>query len=148
MDRAQPGARGSTNRNIEFDATYSGDSLAVTIALEEAFVDGWLVRDVTTDITLDADTDRQTIVIGWHPDPIYDDQQHDVRDEADRVMIALANDVVPMHPSIGIWEFDTDVAGVTAARDIRDIGPTLSRESVNSDTLHLPSILAANPDRF
>lgn len=116
MDRAQPGARGSTNRNIEFDATYSGDSLAVTIALEEAFVDGWLVRDVTTDITLDADTDRQTIVIGWHPDPIYDDQQHDVRDDADRVMIALANDVVPMHPSIGIWEFDTDVAGVTAAK--------------------------------
>jgi len=86
MDRAQPGARGSTNRNIEFDATYSGDSLAVTIVLGEAFVDGWLARDVTTDITLDVDTDRQTIVIGWGLDAIYDDQQHDVRDEADRVI--------------------------------------------------------------
>jgi hypothetical protein len=184
MDRAQPGARGSTNRNIEFgettsqfsdgwivpaddptlsaqrytsldetafnefDATYSGDSLTVIIAPGEAFVDGWLARDVTTDITLDADTAGQTIVIGWDPDAIYDDHQHDVRDEADRVMIALANDVVPTHPSVGIWEFDTDIVGVTAARDNRNIGPTLSRESVNSDTLHLPSILAANPDRF
>jgi len=100
MDRAQPGARGSTNRNIEFgettgqytdgwivpadeptlssqrytslnetafnefDATYSADSLTITIDPGEAFVDGWLARDVATEIVLDGDTTGHTIVIG------------------------------------------------------------------------------------
>lgn len=100
MDRAQPGARGSTNRNIEFgettgqytdgwivpadgptlsarrytsldemafnefDAAYTIDSLIVTIDPREAFVDGWLARDVATDIELDGDTAGRTVVIG------------------------------------------------------------------------------------
>lgn len=110
MDRAQPGARGSTNRNIEFgettgqytdgwivpaddptlsaqrytsldetafnefDATYSADSLTITIDPGEAFVDGWLARDEPTDIDLATNDAGQKVVIGWNPDVIYDDQ--------------------------------------------------------------------------
>ena len=184
MDRAQPGARGSTNRNIEFgeatgqytdgwivpaddptlsaqrytsldetafnafDAAYAADSLTVSIDPGEAFVDGWIARDVATDIDLVEDTQGQRVVIGWDPDAIYDEQQHDTRDEADRIIVALEDDIVQTHPSAAIWEFDTDTVGVTAAKDLRNIGPTLAEQSVNSKTLHLPSILVTNPDRF
>lgn len=170
MDRAQPGARGSTNRNIEFgettsqfsngwivpaddptlsaqrytsldetvfnefDATYSADSLTVTIGPGEAFVDGWLARDEPTDITLDADTAGQTIVIGWDPDAIYDDQQHTVRDEADRIIINRESAVTEPHPFSPIWSFDTDGTGVTLASDLRSVGPTMAAINSTYDT--------------
>lgn len=161
MDRAQPGARGSTNRNIEFgettgqytdgwivpaeeptlsaqrytsldemafnefDATYAVDSMTVTIGPGEAFVDGWLARDVATDIELATDTADQTVVIGWDPDAIYDDQQHAIRDEADRVIVNLERNVDETHPNVAVWEFDTDGTGVTNVTDRRTVGQDL-----------------------
>jgi hypothetical protein len=161
MDRAQPGARGSTNRNIEFgettgqytdgwivpadeptlsaqrytslgedafnefDATYAADSLTVSIDPGEAFVDGWLARDVATGIDLAADMNDQVVVIGWDPDAIYDDQQHDTRDEADRVIVDLEKNVSEMSPTVVVWEFDTDNNGVTNVTDHRKIGRDL-----------------------
>ena len=184
MDRAQPGARGSTNRNIEFgettsqfsdgwivpadnptlsaqrytsldetafnefDATYSGDSLTVTIDPGEAFVDGWLARDVTTDIALDADTAGQTIVIGWDPDAIYDDQQHDTRDEADRVIVTLESDINPSHPAVEIWTVDTDGSGVTDIADHRDIGPQLRQNITGRKAIDYREVVVDHPDRL
>jgi hypothetical protein len=58
----------------EFDATYSADSLTITIDPGEAFVDGWLARDEPTDIDLATNDAGQKVVIGWNPDVIYDDQ--------------------------------------------------------------------------
>ena len=149
MDRAQPGARGSTNRNIEFGettgqytdgwivpaddstlsaqrytsidetafnefaASYAADTYDVTIDAGEAFVDGWLARDEETTITLNADTTGQSIVLGWDPDAIYDSEQHDVRDEADQVIIDLENNVDATHPTVAIWTFDTDCSVAT-----------------------------------
>jgi hypothetical protein len=176
MDRAQPGARGSTNRNIEFgettgqytdgwivpaddptlsarrytsldemafnefDAAYTIDSLIVTIDPREAFVDGWLARDVATDIELDGDTAGQTVVIGRDSDAIYDDQQHDVRDQADKTIVALKSDVDPTHPVIEVWTFETDADGVVTATDKRGIGPEV-------DIALGPQALVEHPDR-
>ena len=176
MDRAQPGARGSTNRNIEFgettgqytdgwvvpaddptlsaqrytsldetvfnefDATYTADSLTVTIDPGEAFVDGWLARDVVTDIELDADTAGQTVVIGWDPNAIYDDQQHDVRDHADKVIVALKKNVNPTLPVVEVWTFKTDSDGVVIATDNRRIGPEVNCALG-------PNALVEHPDR-
>lgn len=165
MDRAQPGARGSTNRNIEFgeattskilggyivsadeptlsaqryssldetafnefSASYTADSLTVTIDPGEAFVDGWLARDIATEIDLSADTNEQVIVIGWDPDAIYDDQQHNTRDEADRVIVDLKNNVDTTHPTVAAWEFNTDGSGVSNVSDRRTIGRDLNAE--------------------
>jgi len=184
MDRAQPGARGSTNRNIEFgettgqytdgwivpadeptlsaqrytsldedafnefDATFAADSLTVSIDPGEAFVDGWIARDVATNIDLAGDTQEQTIVVGWDPDAIYDDQQHETRDEADRVIVALEEDVDPTHPTNQIWTFDTDANGVTNAADHRDIGPELSEDLVGSRSIDYRDFVVDNPERL
>jgi hypothetical protein len=202
MDCAQPGARGSTNRNIEFGettsqfsdgwivpaddptlsaqrytsldetafnefgATYSADSLTVTIDPGEAFVDGWLARDEPTDIPLDADTAGQTVIIGWDPDAIYDDQQHAVRDEGDRVIVNRESALTEPFPSLPIWSVDTDCVGVTSASDLRSIGPTMaatnttyesqgtgsidaiSSKAVTHDKINIPTILVEHPDRL
>lgn len=184
MDRAQPGARGSTNRNIEFgettgqytdgwivpadeptlssqrytsldetvfnefDATYSADSLTITIDPGEAFVDGWLARDVTTDIVLDGDTSGQTVIVGWDPDAIYDDQQHGARDEADKVIIALESDVDPTHPTVEIWTFDTDGSGITNADDHRNIGPEIGENLAGRMAIDYREVVVDNPHRL
>lgn len=184
MDRAQPGARGSTNRNIEFgettsqysdgwivssdnptlsakrytsidetafsefDATFAANSLTVTIDPGEAFVDGWLARDVTTDIDLAVDTNDQTVVVGWDPDAIYDDQQHDVRDEADTVIVALEADVDPTHPTVEILTFDTDANGVTNVEDHRDIGPAIGENLVGRTAIDYRDIVVDTPERL
>lgn len=167
-DRAQPGARGSTMRNIEageatsqygdgwivpaaeptlsatryadldetqfdeFDATYGAGSLTVTIAAGEAFVSGWVARDVTTDIDLAADTADQDVVLAWNPDAVYDDQQHATRDEADEAVVDLSGNVPDDYPAITLWTFTTDANGVTDAVDARDIGPTADAETVSA----------------
>jgi hypothetical protein len=183
MDRAQPGARGSTNRNIEFgettgqytdgwivpadeptlssqrytsldetafnefDATYSADSLTISIDPGEAFVDGWLARDVKTDIDLAADTNDQAVVLGWDPDAIYDDQQHASRDEADKTIVGIKNDVDPMHPTVEIWMFDTDANGVTNATDHRDIDPEFGENLVGRTAIDYRDIVVDTPNR-
>jgi hypothetical protein len=184
MDRTQPGARGSTNRNIEFgettgqytdgwivpsgeptlsaqrytsidetafnefDATYSADSLTVTIAPGEAFVDGWLARDETTDIALEASVAGQTVALGWDPDAVYDDQKHDVRDEADKIILALEGDIAPTHPTCGIWTFDTDANGVTNVEDNRSIGPELGENMAGRTAIDYRDVVIDNPDRL
>ena len=184
MDRAQPGARGSTNRNIEFgettgqytdgwvvpaddptlsaqrytsldetafnefDATYSADSLTITIDPGEAFVDGWLARDEQTTLELEASAAGQTVIVGWDPDAVYDDQQHDTRDEADTVIVDLEDNTDSTHPVVEIWTFDTDSDGVTNAVDHRTIGPELSKDLVGSRSIDAADIAVHNPERL
>jgi hypothetical protein len=132
----------------EFDASYSADSLTVTIDPGEAYVDGWLARDVATDVDLAVDTGGQTVVIGWDPDAIYDDQQHNIRDEADTVIVGLEDNVDPTHPSIEIWTFDTDVYGVITAEDNRDIGPELTENIVGRRAIDYRDIAVDTPERL
>jgi hypothetical protein len=132
----------------EFDATYSGDSLTVTIDPGEAFVDGWLARDEPTDIDLAVDTSEQTIVLGWNPDAIYDDQQRDTRDEADQVILALESDADPVSPTVDIWTFETDTDGVTNAEDQRDIGPELSQNLAGRTAIDYRELVVDSPERL
>jgi hypothetical protein len=184
MDRAQPGARGSTNRNIEFgettgqytdgwivpadeptlsaqrytsfdetvfsefDADYSSESLTVTIAPGEGFVDGWVARDSETSIELESDMKDQFIVLGWDPDAVYDDHEHSARDEADRVIVAHNRDVDSKHPTVAIWMFDTSASGVATAIDLRNIGPNLKEGIVDSQAIDRSSLSVNNPDRY
>jgi hypothetical protein len=119
------------------------NSLTVTIEPGEAFVDGWLARDLSTDIDLNANTSDQTVVIGWDPDAIYDDEQHQTRDEADRVIVDLASNIDPNHPVVEVWEFDTDIDGVVGARDVRTIG-----QAIDAGTIDGGTFAVENPDRL
>ena len=104
----------------EFAATYSSTSLTVTIDPGEAFVDGWVARDVSTDVTLDASTSGQTVYVGWDHTAIYDSSTHTTRDEADTAIIGLESDFNALDPKLELWTFDTDADGVTNAVDERN----------------------------
>jgi hypothetical protein len=120
----------------------------VTIDPGEAFVDGWLARGQPTNIELAGDTAEQTIVTGWNPDATYDDQQHDVRDEADEVIVALQDDVEPTLPVVDIWTTDTDAGGVANAEDHRNIGPEFSENLVGRTAIDYGNIIVDSPDRL
>jgi hypothetical protein len=70
----------------------------------------------------------------WDPDAIYDNQRHDTRDEADRVIVDLKNNVSMMSPTVAVWEFDTDGNGVTNVMDRRTIGRDLNAERLAGKT--------------
>jgi len=158
-DRAQPGAQGSTLRNVEagetanslhdgfivpssdptlsaqrfndinegsfaeFDASWSSSSLDVTINAGEAFIKGWLARDIQTTVTLDSFTNGQTVVLAWDADAVYDDSIHSNREDADRVIVTREADLPTLEvPYLPLYDFDTDGNGVTSATDRRVIG--------------------------
>jgi hypothetical protein len=86
------------------------------------------------DIDLAADMNDQVVVIGWDPDAIYDNQQHDTRDEADRVIVDLKYNVSVMSPTVAVWELDTDENGIKNATDRRTIGRNLDAERLAGKT--------------
>jgi len=131
----------------EFNAAYSATSLDVDIDPSEAYVDGWIATDTVTTITLAASTADQTVVLGWNPDAIYDDQVHAQRKDADELYIALESNVPNDVPYTPIWRFDTDGSGVTNAEDLRQIGNPFSgefAESPHGDDAHTEDY-AKNP---
>jgi hypothetical protein len=108
-----------------FTATTASDSLDVTIGPGEAFVDGWLAKDTSTTVTLDADTAGQTVVLGWNPDAVYDEAVDATRDDADEVLLDTQANVEAMtqeKPYIPIHEFDTDSNGVISSTRVQPIG--------------------------
>jgi hypothetical protein len=111
----------------EFDETHAVDSLTVTIAPGEAQVYGWVARDVSTDVDLDASTNGQVVYVGWDFQAV----------EEDKAIIGTASafdkttsDELPKLP---LWSFDTDADGVTNADDLRDIDETVHAERTYTD---------------
>lgn len=102
-----------------FDATHSGTSLTVTIDPGEAFVDGWVARDTSTDVDLAASTTGQSVYVGWDTSAFFDSDVHETRDEADAVIVGLESAFESLDPKLELWTFDTDADGVTAATDQR-----------------------------
>lgn len=95
-----------------FDQTSGAASLDVEIGPGEGFVFGaWFAKDTSTTVTLDASTAGQTIYAGWNADA------------ADTVIIGPGTAFTAKDQSVALWEFDTDADGVTAARDLRRVGP-------------------------
>jgi hypothetical protein len=102
-----------------FDQTHSATSLTVTIDPGEAFVDGWLARDVATDVDLAASTAGQTVFVGWDVSAVYSSADDADRDAADTVIVGLASAFGDLDPTIPLWTFDTDGSGVTSVVDER-----------------------------
>ena len=122
-----------------FDASWSSGSLTVTIDPGEAFVDGWLARDSSTDVDLATDTAGQTVYVGWDVSAIYSEGEHADRDDADRVIIGLEGAFGELYPKVELWTFDTDGAGVTSVVDERDLGSTATPEQLRAqDVLRVP----------
>ena len=108
-----------------FDETSSSSSLTVTIGAGEAFVDGWVATDASTDVELAASTSGQTVGVSWDPDAAFDPNSDADQDDADRVVVALESDVSALDPFLPLWTFETDGSGATNATDERQIGPTV-----------------------
>lgn len=99
----------------QFNETSSGTSYDVTIETGEAIVGGaGLARDVTTTVTLSANTAGQTVYVGWS------------HQSNDTVRIGLAGDFVSDDPRIPLYSYDTDGSGVTNVVDERTLGETIN----------------------
>lgn len=95
-----------------FDETSSGSSLDVTIDGGEAFVFGsWLAIDSSTTVSLDADTDEQTVSVGWNKNG-----SDDVIVGLDAAFSSASGDA---DQKIPLFSFDTDDSGVTNVVDER-----------------------------
>jgi len=122
-----------------FAETHAADSLTVTIDPGEAFVDGWLARDNSTDVDLAASTAGQTVFVGWDVSAVYSSTEHANRDMADTVIVGLEAAFAELDPKVPLWTFTTDASGVTSAVDERDIGPTATADSLRArETLEVP----------
>jgi len=86
--------RGDINETAldAFSLTTSTTSLDVTVAPGEAFISGWVCRDVSTTLTLPANS-TVDIVVGFDPDAIFDPQVDVDRDAADETVVDLAGNV-------------------------------------------------------
>lgn len=99
----------------QFDETSSGTSLSVTIDTGEAIIGGaGIARDVTTSITLTANTTGQTIYVGW---------SHQTNDA---VTIGLSGAFAADDPRIPLYTYDTDGSGVTNTAVERTLGETIN----------------------
>jgi len=95
-----------------FDETSSGSSLDVTIDGGEAFVFGsWLAIDSSTTVSLDADTNGQTVSVGWNKNG-----SDDVIVGLDAAFSSASGDA---DQKIPLFSFDTDSSGVTNVVDER-----------------------------
>ena len=117
-----------------FDETSSTSSLTVTIEPGEAFVNGWLATDSSTDVELAASTSGQTVGVSWDPDAAFDPNSDADQDDADRVVVALESDVSALDPFLPLWTFETDGSGVTAVVDERQIGPVVGPTALIDST--------------
>ena len=70
-----------------FSITHDNTTSVVTIGPGEAYVDGWVARDVDTEVNLLDHTPGQRIVLGWDPDSVYDDDIDATRDSATDALI-------------------------------------------------------------
>jgi len=121
-----------------FDESHSATALTVTIDPGEAFVDGWLVRDTSTDIDLTPSTNDQTAYVGWDVSAVYSENEHTNRDAADTVIVGLAAAFDALDPKVPIWTFNTDSSGVTNVVDER----LLSRHADRPAAHHNPATVS------
>ena len=129
-----------------FAETSAADSLTVTIDPGEAFVDGWLARDTSTDVDLAASTNGQTVFAGWDVSAVFSENEHANRDAADTVIVGLEAAFQDLDPKVPLWTFDTDGAGVTSVVDERDLGSTATPEQLRAqDVLRVP-VFASKAD--
>jgi len=97
-----------------FALSTSASSLDVTVAPGEAFVGGWVVRDVSTDVTLPTNSTTE-IVVAHDVNAVYDPDTDADRDAADRVVVDTGANVPSDIPRAVLWTVETDGSGVVSA---------------------------------
>jgi len=126
-----------------FSLTTSASSLDVTVAPGEAFVSGWVCRDVDTTLTLPANS-TVDIVVGFNPDAIFDPNVDADRDAADETVVDLSGNVDPTTPTTVAHRVTTDGSGVTSSDRIARVGSALDVESVSTTDLLTDSLSATS----
>jgi len=114
-----------------FSLTTSATSLDVTVAPGEVFVSGWACRDVSTTLTLPANS-TVDIVVGFDPDAIFDPQVDADRDAADETVVDLAGNVDATTPTAVAHRVSTDGSGVTSSERIARVGSSVQAESLSA----------------
>jgi len=121
-----------------FSLTTSATSLDVTVAPGEAFVSGWVCRDVSTTLPLPTNS-TVDIVVGFDPDAIFDPQVDADRDAADETVVDLAGNVDTTTPTTVAHRVSTDGSGVTSTERIARVGSSIQTESLSAtDALRNP----------
>jgi len=99
----------------------SSSGLTVTIGAGEALVEGaYIATDEPFDVDLAASTDNQTVYVGWQ-DGL-----------PDTIIVGLDSAFTANDHRIAAWEFDTDASVVTATRDVRNLGQTISADTLEA----------------
>lgn len=112
---AQRTSLDTTNLNA-FNASYASNSNGVTIEGGEGFIEGWLAKDTSTNVTLSFNA-TETVYVGWDATSM----------NADSVVVGKSGAFGDERsPRMAIWEFTTDDTGVTDATDLRQIGYKVS----------------------
>jgi len=122
-----------------FSLTTSTTSLDVTVGPGEAFVSGWVCRDVSTTLTLPANSTID-IVVGFDPDAIFDPQADADRDAADETVVDLAGNVDATTPTTVAHQVSTDGTGVISSERVATVGSSIQVNSVSTTTLEIDGV--------
>jgi len=114
-----------------FSLTTSSSSLDVTVAPGEAFVSGWVCRDVDTTLTLPSNT-TVDIVVGFNPDAIFDPNVDADRDAADETVVDIVASVDATTPTTVAHRVTTDGSGVTSSKRIARVGASVQTELLSA----------------
>jgi len=125
--------RGDIDENAldAFSLTTSATALDVTVAPGEGFVGGWFCRDRPTTLTLPANT-TVDIVVGFNDQAIFDPNTDADRDDADEVIIALAQNTSGELPTTTAQRVTTDGSGVASSERIARVGSSVQAESLSA----------------
>lgn len=125
--------RGDINETAldAFSLTTSTTSLDVTVAPGEAFISGWVCRDVSTTLTLPANS-TVDIVVGFDPDAIFDPQVDADRDAADETVVDLVGNVDATTPTTVAHRVTTGGSGVTVSERVARVGSSVQAESLSA----------------
>jgi hypothetical protein len=114
-----------------FSLTTSATSLDVTVSPGEAFVSGWVCRDVDTTLTLPANATTD-IVVGFDPDAIFDPTVDADRDAADETVVDIPANVDATTPTTVVHQVTTDGSGVTSSERVARVGSSVQAESLSA----------------
>jgi len=137
--------RGDINETAldAFSLTTSSSSLDVTVTPGEGFVGGWFCRDVDSTLTLPANT-TVDIVVGFNDQAIFDPNADADRDDADEVIIALAQNTGNDLPTTVAHRVSTDGSGVTANDRVASVGASVSVDALEAASVSVDALEAAS----
>jgi hypothetical protein len=125
-------------------ALASTSGFDITVDPGEGFVGGWCCRDVTTTVSVPANT-TSTVVLAWSLDAAFDPTTNSNRDLADKVRVDIRQNVDPQYPSTDLFDVTADSSQIVGTTDLRRLGPTIDADALSvSDKFTLPRFSTKN----